>query len=156
LTFNDTPNVQFETGNFTIEGWVYLSAIGSVRGFFSKGTSTTGISFGVNALNQLVFSHTASSLTATTVLAISTWYHVAVVRNGTATGNVKIYLDGTVDATSGGAINDNFNQTSIGYVGADRVGASPMNGYIDDLRITKGVARYTATFTPPTAAFPNL
>lgn len=155
LTFNDTPNVQLGTGNFTIEGWVYLSALGSVRGFFSKGTSTTGISLGVNALNQLVFNYTASSLTATTALVISTWYHVAVVRNGTATGNVKIYLNGTADATSGGAINDNFNQTSIGYIGADRTGASPMNGYIDDLRVTKGLARYTANFTPPTAAFPN-
>ena len=155
LTFIDTPNVQLGTGNFTIEGWVYLSALGSVRGFFSKGTSTTGISLGVNALNQLVFNYTASSLTATTALVISTWYHVAVVRNGTATGNVKIYLNGTADATSGGAINDNFNQTSIGYVGADRVATSPMNGYIDDLRVTKGLARYTANFTAPTAAFPD-
>jgi hypothetical protein len=155
LTFIDTPNVQLGTGNFTIEGWVYLSALGSVRGFFSKGTSTTGISLGVNALNQLVFNYTASSLTATTALVISTWYHVAVVRNGTATGNVKIYLNGTADATSGGAINDNFNQTSIGYIGADRTGASPMNGYIDDLRVTKGLARYTANFTAPTAAFPD-
>jgi hypothetical protein len=155
LTFIDTPNVQLGTGNFTIEGWVYLSALGSVRGFFSKGTSTTGISLGVNASNQLVFSYTASSLTATTALVISTWYHVAVVRNGTATGNVKIYLNGTADATSGGAINDNFNQTSIGYIGADRTGASPMNGYIDDLRISKGLARYTANFTAPTAAFPD-
>jgi hypothetical protein len=155
LTFIDTPNVQLGTGDFTIEGWVYLSALGSVRGFFSKGTSTTGISLGVNALNQLVFNYTASSLTATTALVISTWYHVAVVRNGTATGNVKIYLNGTADATSGGAINDNFNQTSIGYIGADRTGASPMNGYIDDLRVTKGLARYTANFTAPTAAFPD-
>jgi hypothetical protein len=155
LTFIDTPNVQLGTGNFTIEGWVYLSALGSVRGFFSKGTSTTGISLGVNASNQLVFNYTASSLTATTALVISTWYHVAVVRNGTATGNVKIYLNGTADATSGGAINDNFNQTSIGYIGADRVATSPMNGYIDDLRVTKGLARYTANFTAPTAAFPD-
>ena len=106
----------------------------------------------MNALNQLVFNYTATSLTATTPLLISTWYYVAVVRSGSATGNLKIYLNGSVDATSGGAVNDNFNQTSIGYVGADRVATSPMNGYIDDLRITKGIAR---TITTPTAAFPN-
>jgi hypothetical protein len=152
LTFIDTPNVQFGTGDFTIEGWVYLSALGTARGFISKGTSTTGFSFGVNSLNQLVFSYTATSLTAITPLIISTWYYVAVVRSGSASGNLKIYLNGSVDATSGGAVNDNFNQTSIGYVGADRVATSPMNGYIDDLRITKGIAR---TITTPTAAFPN-
>jgi hypothetical protein len=152
LTFIDSPNVQLGTGDFTIEGWVYLSALGTARGFLSKGTSTTGFSFGVNSLNQLVFNYTATLLTATTPLVISTWYYIAVVRSGSATGNLKIYLNGSVDATSSGAVTDSFNQTSIGYVGADRVATSPMNGYIDDLRITKGYAR---TITTPTAAFPN-
>lgn len=155
LTFVDSPNVQLGTGNFTIEGWVNLSALGSARGIFSKGTSTTGLSLAINALNQVVFNYTASSLTGTTVLMATTWYHIAVVRSGSATGNVKIYINGTADATSGGAITDNFNQTNAGYIGADRIGTSPMNGYIDDLRITKGYARYTANFTPPTAPFPN-
>ena len=155
LTFVDSPNVQLGSGDFTIEGWVNLSLLGSARGIFSKGTSTTGLSLAVNALNQVVFNYTASSLTGTTVLMATTWYHIAVVRSGSATGNVKIFINGTADATSGGAITDNFNQTNAGYIGADRVGTSPMNGYIDDLRITKGVARYTANFTPPTAAFPN-
>ena len=44
------------------------------------------------------------------------------------------------------------------YIGASdyNSGSSEyLTGYIDDLRITKGYARYTATFTPPTAAFPN-
>lgn len=155
LTFVDSPNVQLGTGDFTIEGWVNLSLLGAARGIFSKGTSTTGLSLAVNALNQVVFNYTASSLTGTTVLMATTWYHIAVVRSGSATGNVKIYINGTADATSGGAITDNFNQTNAGYIGADRIGTSPMNGYIDDLRITKGYARYTANFTPPTAALPN-
>lgn len=155
LTFVDSPNVQLGSGDFTIEGWVNLSLLGSARGIFSKGTSTTGLSLAVNALNQVVFNYTASSLTGTTVLMATTWYHIAVVRSGSATGNVKIFINGTADATSGGAITDNFNQTNAGYIGADRVGTSPMNGYIDDLRITKGYARYTANFTPPTAALPN-
>lgn len=155
LTFVDSPNTQLGSGDFTIEGWVNLSLLGSARGIFSKGTSTTGLSLAVNALNQVVFNYTASSLTGTTALMATTWYHIAVVRSGSATGNVKIFINGTADATSGGAITDNFNQTNAGYIGADRVGTSPMNGYIDDLRITKGVARYTANFTPPTAALPN-
>lgn len=155
LTFPDSPVMQLGTGNFTIEGWLYLPFLGTARGIVSKGTSTTGWSVGVNLLNQFTFAYTTSTLTAATALTMGQWVHFAVVRNGSATGNVKIYFNGVLDATSGGAINDNFNQTSIGYVGADRVGTSPMNGYIEDLRITKGYARYTANFTPPTAPFPT-
>ena len=153
LTAPDSVNLQFGTGNFTIEGWVYLNAIGSARGFVSKGTSTTGWSLGTNSSNQVVFSHTSSTITSTGTLAVSTWYFVTVVREGTGTNQTKIYINGTNDGT--GTVATNFNQTNIMYVGADRVGGSALNGYIDDLRITKGVARYTANFTPPTQAFPN-
>ena len=153
LTTIDTPNLQFGTGNFTIEGWVYLNAIGSVRGFVSKGTSLTGWSLGVNALNQVVFSDTATSFASTGILVISTWYHITVVREGTGSNQTKIYINGTNDGT--GTVATDFNQTSIMYVGADRVGGSALNGYIDDLRITKGVARYTANFTAPSAPYPN-
>jgi hypothetical protein len=154
LTAPDTVNLQLGTGNFTIEGWVYLNAIGSARGFVSKGTSTTGWSLGTNSSNQVVFSHTATSFASTGTLAVSTWYFITVVREGTGSSQTKIYINGTNDGT--GTVSTNFNQTNILYVGANRVGGEALNGYIDDLRITKGVARYVANFTPPTAPFPNL
>jgi hypothetical protein len=103
----------------------------------------------------LSFGYTATVLTGTTALSASTWYYFAVVRSGSGAGNLVIYLDGTADATSGGAVTDNFNQTNILYVGASRTGTTPLNGYIDDLRITKGVARYTANFTAPQSPFPS-
>ena len=151
LTSIDNPQLQLGTGDFTIEGWVYLSAISVAYGIISKGTATTGWSVNVTALNKLQFSYTASVLTGTTSLATGTWYYFAVVRSGSATGNLKIYLNGTADATSGGAVTDNFNQTSILYVGADRIGTSALNGYLQDVRITK----YARTITTPTAAFPT-
>jgi len=154
LTTPDTPNLQLGTGNFTIEGWVYLNAVGSARGFVSKGTSTTGWSLGTNSSNQVVFSYTSSSITSTGTLSVSTWYFITVVREGTSTNQTKIYINGTNDGT--GTVATDFNQTSIMYVGADRVAGSALNGYIDDLRVTKGYARYTANFTAPTAAFPNI
>ena len=149
----DNTNLQLGSGAFTVEGWVYLSATGSVRGLVGKGTSTTGWLLSTNASNQVVFTDGTTATTTTTALAASTWYHIAVVRSGTGTNQTVIYIDGVSSAT--GTSSSNFNQTNGMYVGADRTAGNALNGYIDDLRITKGFARYTANFTPPTAAFPD-
>jgi hypothetical protein len=153
LTAINSPGLQLGSGDFTIEGWVYLAATGVAYGLISKGTASTGWSVNVTSGNKLQFSYTSSNLTGATSLSASTWYYFAVVRSGTATGNLKVYLNGTADATSGGAVTDNFNQTSTFYIGADRIGGSALNGYLQDIRLTKGYAR-TVT-TTPTAAFPT-
>jgi hypothetical protein len=150
LTALDSPQLQLGTGDFVIDGWVYLSANGIVYGLVSKGTATTGWSVNVTVLNKLQFSYTTSNLTGTTSLATGTWYYFAVVRSGSATGNLKLYLNASLEATSGGAVTDNFNQTSILYVGADRIGTSSLNGYLQDVRVTKAAR----TITLPTQSFP--
>jgi len=152
LTVLDTPNLQFGAGDFTIEGWFYLAANGAAYGIVSKGTASTGWSVNVTSGNRLQFSYTSSNLTgATTTLAATTWYYFAVVRSGSGVGNLKIYINGSLEATSGGAVTDNFNQTDILYVGASRTGSSALNGYLQDIRITKGTAR--SITASPTAAF---
>lgn len=141
------------TGNFTVESWVYLSATGAATGIVGKGTSTTGWLLSTNSSNNVVFTYGSSTITSTGTLSGSTWYHVAVVRQGTGTNQTKIYINGINDGT--GTVSTDFNQTNNMYVGADRAAGSALNGYLEDLRITKGIARYTANFTPPTAAFPT-
>jgi hypothetical protein len=155
LTAIDKTSLQLGTGDFTIEGWVHVNAIGTAYAIVSKGAASTGWSVNITSGNKLQFSYTAANLTGATSLAANAWYYFAVVRSGSGAGNLVIYLNGTADATSGGAVTDNFNQTSILYVGASRTGTTPLNGYIDELRITKGVARYTTNFTAPQSAFPN-
>lgn len=156
LTFIDSPVTRFDTGNFTIEGWIYLSTTGTAKYIAAKGTSTTGWAFGINSSNKLVFDYTTSTLTGTTTLSTGTWYHVAVTRY-VPLSYVSIYLNGVVEVSSVNSVSDDFSQTNTGYIGADRTGSNPMNGYIDDLRITNGYARYAgiAPFTPPTASFPT-
>ena len=149
----DKPELRLGTGDFTIEGWVYLNATGVAYGLVSKGTATTGWSVNVTSGNKLQFSYTATQLTGATSLVSGTWYYFAVVRSGTASGNLRVVLNGTTDATSAGAVNDNFNQTNVLYVGSDRVAGAVLNGYLQDVRITNGYAR---TITTPTAAFPTL
>jgi hypothetical protein len=154
LLVPDSIDQRLGTGNFTIECWLYLSATGTARGIVGKGTSTTGWLLSTDSSNKVVFTYTTSTIISTGALSGSTWYHIAVVREGTGSNQTKIYIDGTNDGT--GTVSTDFTQTNAAYVGANRTGGDPMNGYIDDLRITKGVARYTANFTAPTAAFPDL
>ena len=88
-------------------------------------------------------------------LSANTWYHFAYARSGSST---KMFINGT---QVGSTYTDNTNYINapnrpvIGTNGFT-LGDSNFNGYIDDLRITKGLARYTANFTPPTQAFPLL
>jgi len=154
LLVPDSIDQRLGTGQFTIECWLYLSATGAARGIVGKGTSTTGWLLSTNSSNAVVFTYGTSTITSTGTLSGTTWYHIAVVREGTGTNQTKIYIGGTNDGT--GTVSTDFTQTNAAYVGANRTAGDALNGYIDDLRITKGVARYTANFTPPTAAFPDL
>ena len=146
---------QLHTNNFTIELWVYLASadVGSARGLVSKGTATTGYSVSLNSTEKVVFSFDSSNITSTGSIPTDSWVHIAVVRAGTGANLTKIYINGVNDGT--GTVSTDFSQTNSQYVGADRVGTSPMKGYMQDLRITRGYARYTANFTPPTAPFPT-
>jgi hypothetical protein len=141
----------FGTGAFTVEFWLYLNATGAARGLVAKGTGTTGWLVSLDSSNRVVFTYTTSTITSTGTISGTTWAHIAVVREGTGTNQTKIYINGTNDGTA--TVSTDFNQTNSMYVGADRTGGSSLNGYIDDLRITKGYARYTANFTAPTSAF---
>jgi hypothetical protein len=84
-------------------------------------------------------------------LSTNTWAHLAITRSGSTN---RLFIDGT---QVGSSITDStsWSADSAGMLVGFQSGGSPWNGYIDDLRITKGVARYTANFTAPTAAFPN-
>jgi len=83
-------------------------------------------------------------------LVAGAWYHVAIVRNGSTWNG---YLNGTrgsgFPVTNSAALGS-FDGFSVGSNGAS---AAFLNGYIDDLRITRGFSRYTANFTPPVASF---
>ena len=156
LLMPNTPDQQLGTGNFTIEFWVYLASgdTGSARGLVAKGTSNTGWLVSLDSSQKVVFTYTTSTITSSGAITTNAWNHIAVVREGTGSNQTKIYIGGTNDGT--GTVSTDFNQTSVMYVGANRTGGDPMKGFIDDLRITKGVARYTANFTPPDEAFPDL
>ena len=140
----------FGTGDFTIEAWLR----GTFGSFFDTRTSLFGAGFGyaVNPTGRIGIydGQGASNLyTGSTAYTWSDWHHVAFSRSGTT---LRVFVDGSLDGTvttsrnlteQGGIVGANINQV----LGSS--GANVFNGYIDDLRVTKGVARYTSNFTPP-------
>ena len=152
LSLADNTALQLSTGDFTIEGWFYISgATSTAYNLISKGAASTGWSLNTTTGARIQFSYTSSNLTgATTTLVQNVWYHIAVVRSGRASGNLKIYLNGVQEIASSGAVTDDFNQTSTMYVSASRTATVPLNGYSSNIRVVKGTAIYTAAFTPPT------
>ena len=162
LTIPDNSAFDFGSGNFTIEGWIYqttpttgLRLLYAKRTVPSPGISNVAVAVNGGTMTAWAASGTASwdivnGVTFGSVTA-NTWTHFAVIRNGTAfTG----YLGGvgTSLGTSSATI---INTASSVSIGGNTDGTSAFAGYIDDLRITKGVARYTANFTPPTEPFPD-
>ena len=142
------------TGDFTFECWVYDTSVdtypqlafnSSNNGFFLY------LGNGATSGSNKVLRHWNGGVVTnfSTELPQSQWYHFALVRSGST---VKLYIDGTADSTtrtdSGTYL---MGQSSTLTIGADGQG-NDFRGYINDLRITNGLARYTTNFTPSTSA----
>jgi hypothetical protein len=145
-----TPNLAFGTGDFTVEFWLYLAAnLNTFAKVVMMGT--TGNCFTIEAqgtVNFLNLTNKTSTVYATsnTALTTGTWIHVAATR---ASGTLRLFQNGTQVGSAANTVD--FPNAGGIYIGRSESGQET-NGYIDDLRITKGFARYTANFTPPTAA----
>lgn len=152
----------FGTGNYTVEGWVRFTSTLTDRCVFDTriGVSPfTGLAIYVdqsaaNFGNRLGAFHGITNLApsnTTQFAASSNFQHWAVCRSGTT---VRGFINGALVWTG-------TSSASVGTSSPLQIGAAVgpgqfFNGYLDEIRVTKGVARYTAAFTPPAAPFPNM
>jgi hypothetical protein len=157
LTVPNAVAVQLGSSDFTIESWVYTTGSATVQTISAKETGVIAAYFlSLNSTNKIIFnlssdnSSYALALTGTTSLSNNIWYHVAVVRSGSGTNNIKVYINGALEmqGTFSGTIFNDTSSVSISY----RHSITPYYffGYISNFRMVKGVAVYTGTFTPPT------
>lgn len=158
-----TPvNVAFDfTQPFTIEGWMFKTGNGgptlcgivgnlsdaSLKGWRLGVGNTTG------AVWDLAYYATDSTVKSVSGAAIAAnqWYHFAVAHDGTS---LRAFTDGVLNNTTATSLYPKAATAAL-EIGHQTASDRYFQGHIDDLRITKGVARYTATFTPPAAPFPN-
>ena len=155
------PNeaVAFGTADWTVDFWHYRLATVSWSTFLDTYSDSSGTNDGFiigyySTNNQLAF-YTENTGTwhyygSSTVLAQDTWYHIAYVRSG---NTLKIYLNGQEDASFTFSASDTFSAQYL-YIGSRSI-AQYINGYMDEVRITRGTALWTSAFTPPTTRSSN-
>jgi hypothetical protein len=152
LDFPTSTFFTMGTGDFTIECW-YYSPVGYATGnayLFDLGVNGTRVQLASNQLYFIAVAGSGVTGAAGIGTGASTWYHLAIARSGST---ITVYVNGTSIGNVTNASNLTDNDCRIGQYGG---GGNGFNGYIQDFRITKGYARYTANFTAPTAAFPTL
>jgi hypothetical protein len=154
-----SANFLLGNGQFTLEAWVRpdnLSALQKIFGIWAD-TSGAGFSWKIQVATtgavQFVYSTTGGNYfsleTAAGKVSATTWAHIAVTRD--VSNIIRIFVNGVIEYTSA-AISATFfavASNKLFEVGRDGAGTTNyVTGYIDDIQITKGIARYTANFTP--------
>jgi hypothetical protein len=164
MVFNGTnsylklpSNVQlaFGTGNFTIEFWAYFNVVNAAQTIIDFRPDATGNSASpyleLTSGGAIIYFLSGGTQITTSALSANTWYHIALVRSDGI--NNRIYVNGV---QSGSTFSNSSSLLQSGItVGFNRNNGGTsfqyLNGYIDDLRITSGIARYLGNFTPPTS-----
>jgi hypothetical protein len=153
LTLPSNAAFGFGTGNFCLEYWWYPTRNAGNETMIDTRPGDTGVPLVLGKSGAgAVRCYDGSDVRTGGTMTLDSWNHVAWSRSGS---DNSIYLNGTRVINFSNAFDgDSARGLTIGANAS--VGFENAQGFIDDLRITKGTARYTgATITVPTAAFPD-
>ena len=151
----DDPLFNFGTVDWTIEVWAYIQTLSSGRNlisFLRASTNETVPHIYTQDTGLRYYVNNTDVITSTNVLTLNTWHHIALTRNG---NDHKLFVDGTQVGNTwtsaqtyvqGRPVLGDYHSSLGNLTG----GTNLLHGYAQDFRITKGLARYTANFTPPT------
>jgi len=149
LTTTDDTDFQFGTGDWTVDFWVRFSAIGSSQTLYDgRPNATEGlyptIYFNATTQTMRYYTNSADRIIGNTIIVGNTWYHVAVAR---ASGVTRLYVNGAQEGSPYVDTNNYTNGTSRPVIGASGNNTANQNlgGWIDEHRVSKGIARYTTT-----------
>lgn len=154
----DSADWDFGTADFSIDFWVRFNALpasGSAENFVWRDRTAGGQMIRVTVINvagtytlRAALDNVAKNQTWSSP-STGTWYHIAITRSGTS---LYHFIDGTqVGSTL--TSSENIADTTALNVGGNGTSAEGVNGWLDEVRISKGIARWTANFTPPTTAY---
>lgn len=166
ISIPDSTDWYFGTGDFTIDFWLEITTQPTNFTLFSQAADANNqyrLDYipGTARLLLYVESGGASNYRewyCTFDPTLDTWYHIAVVKEGTgmASGNIKLYVNGTsqsITHTTGGTVSEFPNLSAVLEIGRDILLDQYLSGKIDEFRVSKGIARWTENFSPPTTVY---
>jgi hypothetical protein len=145
INIRSSDLLTFGTGDWTVEFWVYHTSVSGQQTYLGDtGGATSGPYIYKDSSHKVGLYYSSQILTGTTTIAINTWYYIVLSR---ASGTVRLFINGIQETSA----SDTTNLTvAIQWIGGDTLPSGYLSGYMNDIRVTKGYARYTANFTAPT------
>ena len=151
LTVGSNADFNYGTGDFTIEGWFYPNALSGTQGLFDQRTAATEVAIMMDMNSSGVvrlYVNGSYVISSNTSVSAGQWTHIAVSRTS---GLTTMYIGGVQQSATYTDTN-NYPTRPIA-IGSYFGGASYFSGYIDEVRVSKGIGRYTTTFTTSGTAF---
>jgi len=160
IKVSHSTDFDFGTGDYTIDFWMYDSVQSSNAYLFDRSDNTDsfanlGLQFLPNGHLRLLVDDGTDTAYAifqegTTSIGSGSWYHIALVRDS---GTTKLFIQGNLEFSNAAAYNVNYTKPLTIGVSESGTGDQFYNGYIDEFRVSKGIARWTTNFTPPTQQY---
>ena len=149
LTIPSNAALSFGTAPLTVECWIYPTSTAAANKMILNrwnGSNADSYQLFLRSNNRICWQvHTQNSADVAALdIPINSWTHIAWTRVGTSG---YLYVNGILRETA--TFSNSSNGNGIATVGADQSGTAPFFGYISDLRVTRGVSRYTSNFIPP-------
>jgi len=140
----------FGSGDYTVEAWVYGNWPSYSTIFDNRTGGSQGVGFYTGQSNRITVANNSAVIIETGSIPVNTWTHVAISRQSNV---LRAFINGVKI----GEVTDSrvYGTSAEAYIGANEGLFQTFAGYMDDLRVTKGVARYNSNFTPTTTEFPT-
>lgn len=160
LQYADSEDWYFANGNFTVEMWFRVATFNGSQNVFwaqldSQGFAPIRLEVSSSEIRARLRDDWSGGVINTGTVSTNTWYHVALVRNGTSMNLYRNGVSGTTYNIGTSNLQNSAEPLQIAGIRSNSNSVPTFNGYMKGVRVTKGVARYTSNFTVPTGPFPT-
>jgi hypothetical protein len=150
LTAGTSSDYIFGTGDFTVECWAYFNVLNTDNALITNHNNDSNWVFKVVSGKFLFYpgDGNGSSIIGTSTISTGSWYHFTATRQS---GTLKLFVNGVLETTA--ALSPNYSLNNTLHIGAQQnnLAGTYLNGYLQDARLYKGVAKYTSNFNPPSS-----